>query len=273
MRYALTESQLYYLIESEDDGIKNIVSKSYNDNPEKFTENLVDEIPQLKKQEKGVQRKVSEVLMNNTSKIAIIGLLSIWISVQLPSVMKNGFFGNKTEQSDFSKSDSLNLFVKKFVEQNPNWGLNNKTLEISEDKIRKDFIEYVNQGNLSNYPLKLSAIRNFDENRSIIVFGRREHSDSLSVEFVSIVPNNLIGNFKVGDSCLFNFSVKTYEWGNLYTLAKKYDLNLWSPTNLRKGNPESNWSLNKSDEFNLGFYLTKVNSIQPVEKKQGLNKG
>ncbi len=60
MRYALTESQLFYLIESENDGIKNIVSKSYDDNPEKFTENLVDEIPQLKKQEKGIQQKVVE---------------------------------------------------------------------------------------------------------------------------------------------------------------------------------------------------------------------
>ena len=271
MRYALTESQLFYLIESENDGIKNIVSKSYNDNPEKFTENLVDEIPQLKKQEKGVQRKVSEVLMNNTSKIAIIGLLSLWISVQLPSVMKNGFLGNKTEQSDFSKFDSLNLFVKKFVEQNPNWGDNKKSLEISEDKIRNNFIGFVNKGGLSNYPMKLSTIRKFDENRSIIVFGKREYSDNLSVEFISIVPNDIINNFKVGDSCFFNFYVETSEWENLYNISKKYDLNLWSPTNLRKGNPESNWSLNKSDEFNLGFYLTKVNSIQPVNKKRGLN--
>jgi hypothetical protein len=205
--------------------------------------------------------------MSNTSKIIIIGLLSVWISLQLPSVFKNGFLGKKIEQTDNQNSDSLDLFVKKFVEKNPNWGTSNKQLEISEEIIRKDFIEYVNQGNLSNYPLKLSSIKSFDKNRSIILFGKREYSDTLSVEFISIIPNQMLSNFRLGESYFFDFSIETSEWKNLYSLVKKYDINLWSPTNLRKGNPKSNWTLDKGDEFNLGFYLTKVNSIQPVDRK------
>ena len=271
MKYTLTESQLYFLTESEEGGLKNLVSKSFDDDPKKFAEKLVDKIPQLKKEENSVQSKIIELFRTNPSKIAIIGLISLWISVQLPSIVKSGFDGKKTEQVDNQKSDSLNSFVDKFKEQNPNWGENGQALEISEQKIRKDFIEFVNQGNLSNYPMKLSSIRKFDENRSIILFGKKEYSDNVSAEFISIVSNQMINNYKVGDSCFFKFSIETSEWKNLYNLAKKYNINLWSPTSLRKGNTESKWISQKRDDFSLGFYLTKVNSIEPVKQKPPIN--
>ena len=115
----ISESQLTRLVESENDDLKNIVSKSYSENPEEFTKNLMNKIPELKTHEKKVKTKIVDLLYNNISKISVVGLLVLWMSVYIPYIIKKNEI--EKEYSKKTKEDKKIADVGSINQTQPTW--------------------------------------------------------------------------------------------------------------------------------------------------------
>lgn len=147
-KFVISESQLNRLVESENNDLKDIVSQSYDKNPDRFTKNIVDQIPELVGHEKKVKNKIVDLLLNNIGKVSVIGLLVLWMSVYIPYVINKNKIDD--EYSKKTKVDTKTTNLEPIEKTPPNWEYEKEGNEMGDTSIYAK-LKSSNQVNL-RYP-------------------------------------------------------------------------------------------------------------------------
>jgi len=259
------------LEKEETKDIKNKIEKSFDQNPSKFTENLIKIFPGLISHRDSIENKIRSLNKFSTTRAAIIGLLTIFLMTYIPSLYKIKSIEQEyselvknQEQQPKSKQHELEIFRQTIELSNPQWKNSRLEIEELEKKIEIDFKNMLKSGVLNNQKFVLEGVKSYSETKASIHFayGNTFSDDTLiHVDFFSIIPKKMAKGLKEGNSYSFDFEPLrklTYGENENYSYAMIYSpfLRVSDSKILRYGNKPSHL------EISLGMWLVKVTKIK-----------
>jgi hypothetical protein len=209
----------YLQIEShfikENNNIEDKIKISYDDEPEKFVDNIITNVPQLKPIKQDLENKITS-LSNFGGKSVIIGLISL-VSTFTSCVQSgndNKFCKTKIESEkenfpfDFgSFGAGVEKFYKDFLTKYPDWNTNDIIKKETTKKTVQDFVNFVNNGGLNQTPLEVKSVNEVNGKGVVhLVFGVSINSKlPIHFDIFGVLPLKDAIKIKQDSYTFFNF--------------------------------------------------------------------
>ena len=267
---------LQFLFESSDhveklkQRLEDTVSDNFDQDSEKFVDNIIADVPKLKKDENFLKSEVGNIMKSTTNKIIAISLVSLIILTLVVRQFKPDVEKEKIE--NVIVSNGLENFYKEFKKNNPDATINSAMQEDAAEKLSKEFIPYVNRGYLNDTPLILKSTMKIDD-EALLIFGRGVDlftEDTIHASFVGIVPFEMAKKLNEDSSYFVNMTIKKVMDDGVFDY-KGYEVtlspyNVWSfVPKVEMKDTEDVLDDEKKFDIGLGTFMVDITGITPAK--------